>query len=166
MDKRRVLRTALRAGLPFGVCMSVFFTLQHGIPGGPIAGVVAGALFGVLLGVIQEAQAKKLAVAGDRYEGEPLLHQGPANHWRNAEARGGWLLLTERRLVFRTHGKNLQNAPLELSLDLVRAVEPARTLGVIPNGVRVVRTDGGEERFVVGDRATWLAKFAAIVPRS
>jgi len=161
MNPRRILGTALRTGVPFGLFMGAYFTWQNGLPGGPVAGLVSGVLFGLTIGVFQDVQAQKLAVAGDVFEGEPILHQGPANHRRGREMRGGWLVLTDRRLVFRSHGKNLQNAPLDLPLAEVRGAEPCRTLGIVPNGVRVLRTDGGEERFVVADRATWIAKLAA-----
>jgi hypothetical protein len=90
-----------------------------------------------------------------------------SEEFRTHADRGGGAGVLARpgaRLVFRSHGKNFQNAPAELPLATVRAVEPCRSLGIIPNGLRILRTDGGEDRFVVADRATWIAKLAAARP--
>ena len=160
MDGKRLLSTGVRSGVPFGVAMSLLFSINYGLPGGLIAGVAAGLLFGVALALFTEAQRKKLEVTGD-YQGEAILHQGPANHWRRGEARGGWLLLTPRRLVFRAHQANVQNEPIELAVADLRGSEPCRTLGVVPNGLRVHLTSGVQERFVVSERASWVAKIAA-----
>ena len=140
--------------------MSLLFSLSYGLMGGLIAGVAAGLLFGVALVLFTEAQRKKLEVTGD-YQGESILHQGPANHWRRGEARGGWLLLTPRRLVFRAHQANVQNEPVELAVADLRGCEPCRTLGVVPNGLRVHLASGVQERFVVSERASWVANLTA-----
>jgi hypothetical protein len=87
--------------------------------------------------------------------------QGPANHRRGAEARGGWLVLTERALVFRSHGFNVQNAPLRVPLAEVRGVRGKRTLGLIPNLLLVERQDGTAEAFVVSERDAWLRAIEA-----
>jgi hypothetical protein len=162
MEGKRLLSTGVRSGVPFGVAMSLFFSLSYGLPAGLVAGAVAGLLFGVALALFTEAQRKKLEVTGD-YQGESILHQGPANHWRRGEARGGWLLLTPRRLVFRAHQANVQNEPIELAVADVRSCEPCRTLGVVPNGLRVYLGSGAQERFVVSERASWVAKLIVVM---
>lgn len=165
MDGNRLLQTVLRAGLPFGIAMGLFFGFQHGLAGGLVLGAVTGLLFGVALALFTEAQRKKMEVRGD-YQGEPILHQGPANHWRRGEARGGWLLLTPRRLLFRSHNANLQNEPVELAVADLRGSEPCRSLGIVPNGLRVHLVSGAQERFVVSERATWVARIATAIAGS
>src|SRR5438094_5766465 len=110
MAMRRILAAALRTGLPFGLFFGAYLAIRReNLAGGVLGGLIAGALFGGVMGVFVEMQRRKLMVRGDRFEGEPIIHQGPANHWRGAEARGGWLILTDARLSFRAHGKNIQN---------------------------------------------------------
>lgn len=156
----RFSKTILTTGVPFGAVMALFFGLQHGPAVGLVAGLATGALFGALLAAFVVAQARRMKIAGDALDGEPILLQGPANHWRGAEARGGWLVLTTRRLVFRSHGKNIQNQGLDLQLTDVTAVEPSRSLGLIPNGLRVRLAGEVVERFVVSERDAWLAAVA------
>lgn len=162
MNVKRLLNTAIRAGVPFGIAMALFFGISQGLPAALIGGTVAGLLFGLTLALFGEVQRKKLEVHGD-YQGEPILHQGPANHWRRGEARGGWLLLTPRRLVFRAHNANVQNEPIELAVVELRGSEPCRTLGVVPNGLRVHLKSGEHERFVVSERASWVAQLTAVI---
>lgn len=156
----RFTRTILTTGVPFGVVMGLFLGSQRGPAVGLVAGLVAGVLFGASLAAFVESQARRMKVRGGALDGEPILFQGPANHWRGAEARGGWLVLTTRRLVFRSHGKNIQNQGLVVSLADVTAVEPSRSLGLVPNGLRVRLAGDAVERFVVSGQAGWLAALA------
>lgn len=164
MNLARATRTALATGLPFGVVMGLVFTLQRGPTAGLLLGVVSGLLFGALLAGFTEAQRKRMQLGGD-FEGEKILLQGPANHWRGAEARGGWLVLTPKRLVFRSHGKNIQNQGAEVLVADITACEPANTLLLVPNGLRVRHGAGAVDKFVVTARAEWLAALAAAAPR-
>jgi hypothetical protein len=164
MNARRIFATALRSGLPFGVAIGAFQAVQHhNVVAAVAGGLVGGAMFGGVMGVFVELQRKKLMIPGDRFEGEPILHQGPANHWRGAEARGGWLILTSERLAFRSHGKNIQNQSVDVRLADVRGVEPTNTLFFVPNGLRVLRDHGESDKFVVSERALWLERLGAAV---
>jgi hypothetical protein len=161
MALRRVLGTALRAGVPFGLFFGAYLAFRSGAERGLSGGLLAGVLFGGIIAVFSETQRKKMMAPGDQFEGEPILHQGPANHFRNAEARGGWLILTSARLVFRSHGKNIQNQSVELPLAGVRGVEPVATMLLVPNGLRVLGDDGASDRFVVSERKVWVARIEA-----
>jgi hypothetical protein len=151
---------ALTTGLPFGVAMGLYLGTQRGPLVGLIFGGGAGLLFGVLLATFAEAQRRRMEIPGKELDGEKIIKQGPANHWLGAEARGGWLVLTERRLVFRSHGKNIQNAGAELRLADITAVEPSNTLGIVPNGLRVRHGDA-VEKFVLTERSDWRTAIAA-----
>lgn len=154
-------RSALGAGIPFGLAMTVFFTFQMGLRADLVAGPISGLFFGVAIAGFAALQRKRMGIEGGLLDGEPIVHQGPANHMRGAEARGGWLVLTERALVFRSHGLNFGNAPLRLDLAEVRAFGKRNTLGIVPNGLRIDRVSGPSERFVVGGREEWLRALAA-----
>jgi hypothetical protein len=98
----------------------------------------------------QEWQNRTLAGA------EEVLRTGPASHQRRWENRAGSLTLTSRRLVFLSHGLNLDNADLVIPLADITVVEPARTLGIIPNAFRVVLGDGTRHQFTVFGRKAWM----------
>lgn len=154
------LKTTLSTGVPFGVVMGLFLSLRYGPSVGLLAGLFAGLMFGAAMSGFVELQARRMKIRGDALDGEPILFQGPANHWRGPEARGGWLVLTTRRLVFRSHGKNVQNQGLAIQLGEVMSVEPSRSLGIVPNGLRVRLYGDTVERFVVQGRGEWLAALA------
>jgi hypothetical protein len=149
------LVSALRAGVPFGVTMSIFFATRSGWSMGLPAGLLSGLAFGVVMAAFVKWQGGRLAIKGDQLDGERILFQGAANHWRGAESRGGWLVLTERALVFRAHGFNAQTAPLRVELSEVQTVAPCASLGIIPNGLRLELRDGKREQFVVNGRSEW-----------
>ncbi len=88
----------------------------------------------------------------------------PANLWRGSEAVGGRLTVTERRVVFRSHGFNAQIGVTEFPLSDVAQVQPCNSLGIVPNGMRVVLRAGAEYRFVVWGRARVIAAIQAALP--
>ncbi len=83
-----------------------------------------------------------------------MLHQGPANHLVGKEAVGGWLYLTDQRLVFVSHGVNAFAHAWEAPLHAVLAAARCVTRGLLPNGIRVEATEGAR-RFVVSRRSVW-----------
>ncbi|HBN54099.1 MAG TPA: hypothetical protein DD456_08765 [Stenotrophomonas sp.] len=100
--------------------------------------------------------------------GETLLREGAANLQRGMEAVGGRLFLTDRRLLFRSHGFNVQDGDTEIPLARIRGARPcwARLLGVLPllpNSLAVA-TDERDYRFVLFGRRQWLAAIEAQVP--
>lgn len=42
----------------------------------------------------------------DLYPGETLLMSGGANKWQKFYSKGGWLFLTNKRIVFKAHAIN------------------------------------------------------------
>ena len=88
---------------------------------------------------------------------EQVLHAGPANHWRGIEAVGGKLWLTTHRLVFQSHKVNLRAGQRQWPLASIVNVVQRNTLWVVPNGIAVELADGAMEKFVVADRAHWVA---------
>jgi hypothetical protein len=83
--------------------------------------------------------------------GEETILEVPANLMRGAEAVGGRLLITTRRLLFQPHGINIQKNQCEILLRDVIEVEAGSTLGLFPNGM-LVRTRNGDFKFVVHER--------------
>ena len=151
----RFLKTAVFAGVPFGLFMGLFFTLQLQSSFGFVLGLGAGLLFGLLLAAFAAWQASRFTREVPDLEGEQLLKQGPANHFRGWEGVGGWLYLTDKRLLFRSHRFNVQNHELSMPLAEIVEVQTCPTAWIVPNGLRVV-TPSGAERFVVEGRRSWL----------
>jgi hypothetical protein len=148
------LKTTLLTGVPFGLVMGVFFTLSQRNPLGLVYGLVAGLIFGVLLAAFAAKQRSRFTQEDPCQDGERLLKQGPANHFRGWEGVGGWLYLTDRRLLFRPHRFNVQRHELSVPLTKVVGAAACATAWVIPNGLRVTTAQGAEQ-FVVEGRRGW-----------
>lgn len=88
--------------------------------------------------------------------GEQLLREQVANHFLGGEARGGKLLITNRRLAFRPHRFNVQLGTFSVALDQIRelAIEGSRFLVVTTNAPKpewIVTWNPGElARFLEG----------------
>ncbi|MDF1811194.1 MAG: hypothetical protein P1V20_03240 [Verrucomicrobiales bacterium] len=159
--KTRFIKNATVTGVPFGILAGIAFGLQDGMSAGILSGIVCGLLFGICIAGFNWRQRRKMA--GSRRESgeEEILLQGVANHFCHGEGRGGWLTLTKGKLSFRSHGKNLQNQPVDIDLSEISEALPVRTAGIIPNGLEVVlQNDSGTERFVVCGRKEWLRKIS------
>ena len=159
--KTNLLKTAIVSGLPFGIIMGLIFSLSSGnfLPG-LILGGLSGIFFGSLIAAFLGHQSGKMSSSNDHFEGEIVLLEGPANHFLNAEGRGGWLTLTPTRLAFRSHGANAQNQPLDIELGAIAKATPSNTIGIIPNGL-TIRTHKGKETFVVTQRKRWATEISA-----
>jgi hypothetical protein len=158
------MRQVVLGGLAFGVAMGVFLGVMtgsgyYGFHGGFFSGFAFGWALKRFLGITGSAPAAPpLDARAAGFDGdETVLEHGPANHFKGLEGVGGKLFLTERRLRFRSHGFNVQNHDESYPLEDIVAVEPARTLGIIPNGLLVQLRDGRRERFVVTARGSWVA---------
>jgi hypothetical protein len=160
----RFLKYTLMAGVPFGLGMGAFFALRTGsLTTGGGLGLLCGALFGLIIAVFAETGRRKMQSRSGIFEGERVIWQGPANHFVRRESRGGWLTLTPTRLAFRSHGMNIQNRALDISLSDIEAAQPSVTASIVPNGLRVTRRDGVVESFVVSGRKDWARAISRAV---
>lgn len=161
------------AGLVFGIAMGVvlFVTTGSGYYGFH-GGFFSGAAFGWALAKMLKVSAPRPEApaldprAADCDDGEVVLMHGPANHFKGIEAVGGRLLLTNRRLRFRSHAFNIQKHDESYPLEAIRRVEPARSLGIIPNALLVSMADGRRERFVCIRRTEWVSRISGEVSRT
>ena len=155
---RKFLIRAVLAGLPFGIVMGVFVSVIFG--DGFLLGLATAAFSGAFFGISMASFQRRGERNPPAFDGENVLFQSLANHFRGVEGVGGWLVLTDQRLLFQPHRLNIQKEEWSVPLpDLIR-MEPRRTLGFLPNGLRVVTTTG-EERFVVEKRMPWLREVEA-----
>ncbi len=163
-------KNAIFAGLFFGLFFGLFMGWNNGwLPpqtGGDVAGtltmmLVSGGMFGLIMGLFALSPIVPKAQDIALMPGETLEHTGLANHFRNLEARGGRLALTSTHLVFQPHAINLQHSDVRIPREEIASVETTRTLGVVPNGLKVTLKSGKSERFVVNERDVWVAKLGA-----
>lgn len=93
-------------------------------------------------------------------ENETLLRKGSANQQRGMETVGGKLYLTNRRLIFESHGLNFKKGPAILDLEAITNIEPGYTkfLGFIPlfpNALLIKTNQGSELRITLSGRDDW-----------
>jgi len=154
----KFIKMMLLTGIPFGFFMGMFWSFQYGWKAGVVMGSLSGLFFGVVMGAFAGYQRKKFHVETHSFPGEDLVKQGGANHFRNLEGVGGWIYLTDQRLLFRSHSMNIQRHELSIPLEKISEVKPCMTLGIIPNGLEIKTVDGQREKFVVEDRKDWAEK--------
>jgi hypothetical protein len=90
-------------------------------------------------------------------DGEQIIADVAANLFRGAEAVGGRLKITDRRLLFQPHAINLQTTPAEIPISQISEMRPRNTLGIVPNGMLVKLQSGVEYKFVVWKRQQLMA---------
>jgi hypothetical protein len=89
---------------------------------------------------------------------EIINHEGPANLFRGMEGVGGKLLLTDQRLIFKSHKMNIQSGEVQLLLADIKETSPRKTAKLFQNGLRVLTNTGEHFDFVVYERSNWISK--------
>lgn len=121
-----------------------------------IAGLVSGLLFGWLTDKFLVSSIFTKSIHFKLDTGEVVIFQTPANHFKEAEVVGGYLCITDKRLLFKSHNLNFQNHELSISLLSITLVDRYKTLGLINNGIAVHLTDNLTEKFVVDKADKWF----------
>jgi hypothetical protein len=153
----RYLKTFIYSSLAFGVVMGAVFSLRGGLRYGMSIGLGCGVLFGALITAFAMYQAKKFTTNRPLDADETLVHEGGANHFVTGEAVGGWMYMTNRRLLFVSHAINVQSHTLSIPADEIASAVKGNAMGVIPNQLLLTRIDGSTEKFVVFGAAEWAA---------
>ena len=96
-------------------------------------------------------------------EGESILHEGPANHWKKGEAVGGGLTLTTDRLIFESHRVNIQRHAESYLIRRIADLEVGTNLFIIKNGLEVTFQDGAREKLVVNNPSDWIKKIKGAI---
>jgi hypothetical protein len=100
--------------------------------------------------------------------GEQIIKEGGANLQKNIETVGGWLYLTNQRMLFIAHRFNIQGGATEIDIPSIHSARPSWTkflgfLPTFPNSLSIHTKQGQEYRFVVFGRGTWAATISAII---
>lgn len=97
----------------------------------------------------------------DKYDSQPIIHAGRANHFRNGEAVGGKLYLLTDKLHFKSHKFNFQNHEYVMKLREIKEVGYFNTLGIISNGLYIT-TNEKTEKFIVENRQLWFEEIERV----
>ncbi len=92
---------------------------------------------------------------------EVPVKDGAANLQRGIETVGGWLYLTDLRLIFEPHTQNVQKHIEVINLRDIVFAQTAWTLflsliPVFPNSILLSTKQGSGYRFVVSNRTSWI----------
>lgn len=131
------------------------FTGEDGYVPALLMGAVSGGLFGLALSFFVTSDWIDRSTKPLLKDGEQIVWEELANHFQGIEAVGGRLVLTNERVIFKSHSFNIQTHEWSAALSDITETEPARTLGIIPNGLLIKVKSGETERFVVRDREKW-----------
>jgi len=106
--------------------------------------------------IFKKSQTKPKSCVIDFDDMETILKEGPANHYKGIECVGGWLYLTDKRLIFVAHNLNVQVHELNIPLNDIGCVDTKRYLRWLDTGLLVETSQSqDEEEFVVYEPQCW-----------
>lgn len=93
--------------------------------------------------------------------GETPVKDGGANLQRGIETVGGWLYLTNQRVVFESHAFNVQTGVTGIPLASISGIRKCWTkflnlIPLFPNSFGITTNEGDEYRFVAFGRQAWI----------
>lgn len=172
------MNISIKAGLSFGGIMGLLFALLfgitavqrdgiHGLLSGVLSGLAAGVLSGVLFGIFMDffamIQTKKFeSLRSQMAMNDRIVFESGANHFMNKESVGGWLFLTSEVLLFKSHQLNIQNHELSIPVNSIKSVTPCKVFN-FATGLKIEKTDGEWEKFVVTNHNEWAAKINELI---
>lgn len=96
---------------------------------------------------------------------EKIIKKAGANHLITFDSSGGRLYLTNYRLFFKSHPKNLRPHELSIPLTEIVAVKPYRIGLIIPKGLLITKRNGKTERFIVGNNSLWSKQVFGVLKK-
>jgi len=99
----------------------------------------------------------------EQNQNEKIVKKGGANLQKGVETVGGFLYLTNQRLIFEAHAINIQGGNTLIDLSDVASTEKCWTkflnvIPIMPNSLAVYTKSGEEYRFVLFGRGAWQLK--------
>jgi hypothetical protein len=155
------IKNSVLAGIAFALFFGIYLTFSSGLKNALIAGPIAGIVFGLSMYLFISSKKVKTQTQID-VDDKEILYSGAANHFVNTEGVGGKLYLLNDKIVFKSHGFNIQNHEQRIDLNEVDGVIFYNTLGIIPNGLKIVLRNSVSEKFVVNNRQQWKDEISKI----
>lgn len=150
-----LLKTFIISGLLFGIVIGTIVTIISNVWSGIVIGIILGTLFGLVISLFVFLQSKNFKKDLKSFKDKNLIYDSGANHIVRLESVGGWLYLTDNELIFKSHNFNINNHTYSIPLNKIKDVKPFLTLGIIPNGIKVITYDS-VDKFVVYQRKEWI----------
>lgn len=119
-------------------------------------GIFTGTIFLFIMKKFSERLLKKVVI--ELNENEVIQHEGPTNLFRGIEAVGGKMVLTDKRLVFKSHNMNIQNGETQFDLVDIQEVKSRKIAKLFQTGMRLLTRNNDNVDFVVYDADTWVDK--------
>jgi hypothetical protein len=155
--------------LAFAIPWTIFMTIINLIvKDGPwyitlisttIGGLIAGLLFATIMHYAANKLFKKIII--ETADNENILKEGGANHFKGKEGVGGKLVLTDKRLIFKSHKFNIQNHQDSFDLHLIEKLQATKTLRFLENGLTLELVNNDKHRFIVDEPTDWIQKIQA-----
>jgi hypothetical protein len=152
--------TALTFGIPWTVFMTIYnwiingeFTLKMAFAT-LVGGFVAGLLFALSMQYMAKRLFNKIKVETD--ENENVIKEGGANHFKGKEGVGGKLVLTNKRLIFKSHKYNIQNHQDTFELGQIERLHVTKTFKILENGLTLELSNSLKHRFIVDKPQDWV----------
>lgn len=149
----------LTFGSGYALISIIYLALSGNFSAGTVTESVIGAIvFGLLFTLAMTFIVRKLdktiqvGVGPD----ETVIKEGGANHFKKGEGVGGKLVLTDRRLIFKSHKYNIQNHEVSFDLGQLSEVRASEMLKFLHNGLTVKLINRGEEKFIVDEPQEWI----------
>ena len=95
----------------------------------------------------------------------PVLTKS-ANLWRGNEAVGGKMHLSRDGILFSSHGSNVQTGDTVIPLRDIAGVAKCNTLGIVPNGLKILTRTGEVFQFVLWGRDSVIACIELLMDRN
>ena len=166
---KQTWKTALVIGLPYSFIMIFFKSLsKDGLTSSTIAGVIiTGVVFGFLFAIGMKYYRERLykEIIIELNSSESIIIEGGANHFKGKEGVGGKLVLTDQRLIFKSHKFNAQNHELALTLNEIKGISETKTLGILNNGLTIELITNESHRFIVDVPAVWVNEIESRIPK-
>jgi hypothetical protein len=157
---KKILITAVAFGFPFGLLMGIFNSAINWElnPRFILTGIIGGLVFGIVFAITMKYLASNLfkSISIELTEGEKLIKEGGANHIKGKEGVGGKLVLTDQRLIFKSHNLNIQNHQQVFYFNDIQSLEEAKSLFVLKNRLVLELLNKDLHKFIVDDPEVWV----------
>lgn len=159
---RKFWITALAFGLPWTIFMIIYNSIFRGGPtlsiivSTLIGGLITGLLFAWIMQYIPKRLFKKIII--ETAANENIIKEGGANHFKGKEGVGGKLVLTDRRLIFKSHKFNIQNHQEIFDLGQVEKLQATKTFGFWENGLTLELVNNDKHKFIVDEPSDWIER--------
>jgi hypothetical protein len=158
---KKTWKIALAFGLPWTVFMLVYYSIiNDGLTTGLIIiclifGLIGGVLFALFMQYAAKRLYKKTQV--ETASDEIILKEAGANHFKGKEGVGGKLVLTNKRLIFKSHKFNVQNHQENFDLTEIVSAQQAKIMKALNNGLLLELNNNEKHKFVVDAPSEWVS---------